>query len=121
MESPRIPIVLNATLSFALGSSNQRAGGSGVVPVDGTTARRLPSGNVYLSFFLERGHKFEEVVHEVTAEGALGKEIKRKIKDGVCRELRFAIVASPAPAMPSYRMGHYLRTGRVSELATGRE
>jgi hypothetical protein len=69
-----------------------------VVHVDGATARPLASGNVYLSFFLERGHEFEEVVHEVTAEGALGKEIRRKMKDGVCRELQFGIVASPASA-----------------------
>jgi hypothetical protein len=80
-------------LTFAYEKSNNFS----TAYVDGATARPLPSGNVYLSFFLERGHEFESVTNEVDGE-MVGKEISRKIKDGICRELQVAIVASPAAA-----------------------
>lgn len=69
-----------------------------VAYVDGATARPLPSGHVYLSFFLERGHEFEAVTNQVNPDGTLGKEVERRIKDGLLRELQVAIVATPAAA-----------------------
>jgi hypothetical protein len=66
--------------------------------IDGATARPLPSGNVYLAFFMERGHEFESVTNEVDEAGNIGKEVTREIDEGVLRELQFALIASPATA-----------------------
>jgi hypothetical protein len=82
------------TTTFSYEKSNNFS----VAYVDGATARPLASGNIYLSFFFERGHEFENITHEVNPDRTLGKEISRKIREGVCRELQFAIVASPAAA-----------------------
>lgn len=54
---------------------------------DGATAKSTPSGNIYVGFFLERPHEFEKVIHEVTPEGNLGKEVSRTAKEGICRQL----------------------------------
>lgn len=65
---------------------------------DGATVKSMPSGNIYVGFFLERPHEFESVVHELTPAGGFGKEKERTIRDGVCRELQSGLVVNPAAA-----------------------
>jgi hypothetical protein len=65
---------------------------------DGTTIKAMPSGNLYIGFFIERPHEFENITYEVTPDGALSKEISCVAKEGVCRQLQCAIVANPAAA-----------------------
>jgi hypothetical protein len=98
LESRSILISLMATEPKTVTFSYEKSENFSVAYVDGATARPLPSGNIYLSFFLERGHEFEAVTNQLDSEGNLGKEIDRKIKDGILRELQVAIIASPAAA-----------------------
>jgi hypothetical protein len=82
------------TLTFTYEQSNDFA----VKYADGATAKGTPSGNIYVGFFLERPHEFETVVHEMTPEGQLGKEVSRSIKEGICRQIQTAVVMNPAAA-----------------------
>jgi hypothetical protein len=62
---------------------------------DGVTVKPMPGGSVYMGFYLERAHEFEDVTHELTADGKLSKEIGRTVKEGVCRQLQVAVVTNP--------------------------
>lgn len=65
---------------------------------DGATIKIMPSGNIYMGFFMDRPHEFENVIHEVSSEGNLGKEVSRTLKDGLCRQLQTAVVMNQASA-----------------------
>lgn len=65
---------------------------------DGVMVTAMPSGNIYLGFFLDRPHEFESVVHEFTPDGKLGKEVDRAEKKGMCRALQNGLVVTPGAA-----------------------
>lgn len=66
------------------------------VPADGAIGGMTPQGQFHIGFYSERVPIPKETVHEVSAEGALGPEIrsKRQALVGIVRELQVDIVLS---------------------------
>lgn len=66
--------------------------------VDGIFGGPTPNGNIYMELFVERAPTPQEVTHQVNKDGTLGKEIKRKGKTGLIREIEAGIVFDLATA-----------------------
>ena len=75
-------------------SSNYRTYNAGGV-VGGIT----PKGKIFIDLFNEKSPIPESVIHEISEEGKLGKEIERKSNGGVVREIECGILLDIEIAM----------------------
>lgn len=55
--------------------------------VGGIVGGLTPKGKLFIDLFNEKRALPDSVIHELSEEGLLGKEIERKVNDGVIREI----------------------------------
>ena len=58
-----------------------------VVHADGVWGGPTPRGYISMSFYSERHPIPQKIVHQITPQDTLGKEIDRDAKDGIVREV----------------------------------
>ena len=81
-------------------------------PVDGAVGGPVPSGNIYLAFFLERGGIGTTATHRVAPDGTVQEQIRTDLTPHVVRELQTAIVMN----LNSARAIHGLLGGFIKQV-----
>ncbi len=67
--------------------------------IDGAHGGITPSGKVQISFYNERPPIPKSIVHEITDDGKLGKEVSRESRDAIVRNVELTAYLDPKAAI----------------------
>jgi hypothetical protein len=70
----------------------QKSNNFATVYADGALGGPVPSGGIYMAFFIERALQPTRMVHQVQPDGKIGTAVRYEGTPGLCRELQMAVV-----------------------------